>query len=133
MLPATLSVPPGTDSVPSPLKRISSTIAFGYTVPFVKPVAENTYRPSNFRSRHAGPSSAHATLDANNAIAAPANAHFVRLSPLNAITIGIVCVAARAARMAVGETATMTSTRLATSSAAMAGSRSILFPASALQ
>jgi hypothetical protein len=47
-------------------------------------------------------------------------------SPLNAMTIGIVLVAAIAARIAAGATATMTPSLAATSSFASSGSRSAL-------
>jgi hypothetical protein len=45
--PFTLTVAPGTDSVPSPLKSMSSTIAFGCATPatMLNPDAEKTYEP----------------------------------------------------------------------------------------
>ena len=47
--PFALSVAAGTDSVPSPLNSMTSTIAFGSATPatMLKPVAAKTYVPRN--------------------------------------------------------------------------------------
>src|SRR5689334_22669811 len=77
-----LCVDAGTDSVPSPLKRITSTIALGRATPetMLYPVALKIYRPSSVLSAHAVlPLSASETPDMVNAIAAPTMACLVSL------------------------------------------------------
>src|SRR5687768_17205049 len=60
MTPFRLTVAAGTSSVPSPLKTMTSTIAFGCGTPptMLNPLAENTYEPRRVPSVHARRSTA---------------------------------------------------------------------------
>jgi len=74
-VPLMLRVAAGTSSVPSPLKRMISTMAFGDVgvvagEMVVNPVAANTYKPSSVPSVHLGPLLARATPDIPDVIIA---------------------------------------------------------------